>query len=209
MGWTVVRATPPPVRDSGGYRIDVGLPDQKARYVFDRCSQDVRRLAERIDEPYVFIKVCSPPEPVLSILPPRWENQTLGYLMTLGLTASPGPRLPPGYRLAIEAALPGLNVAIIDDGGNRVARGGAAFVEGQAIFDQIRTHEAHRRRGLGRAVMTALQRSAFDLGIKQGVLVATPEGRALYDAMGWELHSLYTRLAIPARAGPIACTRGR
>ena len=198
MGWTVARQTPSPVRDSGAYRIDVGLPDHKMRYVFDRCSEDIRRLAKRISEPNVFIKVCSPPEPVLALLPLRWENQTLGYMMTRALEPASEPLMPKGYRLVFESSPPRLHAVISDAKGALVARGGAALVDGLAVFDQIRTHEAHRRRGLARAVMTVLQRGALVLGIRQGALVATPEGRALYDAMGWKLHCLYTRLAIPA-----------
>lgn len=196
-GWSVVRGTSPPVRDSGALRIDVGWPDQKARYIFSRCSEDVRRVAERIDEPHVLIKVCSPPEPVRALLPSRWVIQQQGYLMACRLEPPEDPQLPPGYHLRVEPDPPRLKVSIVDSRGEEAARGGSAIVEGLAIFDQIRTHEPHRRRGLARAVMTALQSAAYRQDARQGGLVATPEGRALYDAIGWQLHSLYTRVEIP------------
>jgi GNAT superfamily N-acetyltransferase len=67
------------------------------------------------------------------------------------------------------------------------------FLVGEtAVFDRIETDLAHRRRGLGRTIMSELARLAFQDGASRGALVATPDGRALYSAMGWQLHSLYT-----------------
>ncbi|MFJ3954437.1 GNAT family N-acetyltransferase [Streptomyces libani] len=60
------------------------------------------------------------------------------------------------------------------------------------VFDMIGTEPAHQRRGLGRAVMTALAGRAVERGARQGVLVASPDGRALYEAMGWRLRSPVT-----------------
>ncbi|AZS73665.1 hypothetical protein DDE74_24345 [Streptomyces lydicus] len=56
----------------------------------------------------------------------------------------------------------------------------------------IGTEPAHQRRGLGRAVMAALAGRAVERGARQGVLVASPDGRALYEAMGWRLRSRVT-----------------
>ncbi|PZR86805.1 MAG: hypothetical protein DI537_27805 [Stutzerimonas stutzeri] len=33
-GWTLARETTPPTPYRGGFRVDVGWPEQKARYVF-------------------------------------------------------------------------------------------------------------------------------------------------------------------------------
>ncbi|MGY5128538.1 GNAT family N-acetyltransferase [Streptomyces nigrescens] len=60
------------------------------------------------------------------------------------------------------------------------------------VFDMIGTEPAHQRRGLGRAVMTALAGRAVERGARQGVLVASPDGRALYEAMGWRSRSMVT-----------------
>ena len=40
--------------------------------------------------------------------------------------------------------------------------------------------------------MSELGKLALQTGASMGTLVATPDGRALYSAMGWQLHSLYT-----------------
>ncbi|MDO3701713.1 GNAT family N-acetyltransferase [Micromonospora sp. C28SCA-DRY-2] len=48
---------------------------------------------------------------------------------------------------------------------------------------------AHRRRGLGSVVMAALHRHAARRGARTGILVATDEGRALYQRLGWVVHT--------------------
>lgn len=53
-GWTLARETPLPVEDHGGFRVDVGWPQQRARYVFPRISPAMRELAATIAEPWVF-----------------------------------------------------------------------------------------------------------------------------------------------------------
>jgi GNAT superfamily N-acetyltransferase len=151
-GWALSRGTPAPVRAAGAFRIDVGLPQHKARYVSPQCSHDVQRLAETIHDPEVFIKVCAPPEPVQSQLPTHWMIERLGFMMT-------------------------------------------------HVYDQIQTHEQHRRRGLGRVVMNALRQTASKHGGYHGLLVATPDGHALYSTLGWQMHSLYTTAAIDSTCG--------
>ena len=69
------------------------------------------------------------------------------------------------------------------------AAGHVAVVEDAAIFDRISTDAAHRRRGLGRAVMCALDAASRTLGARRGVLGATADGYAMYRALGWHLQS--------------------
>jgi hypothetical protein len=52
-GWALSRGTPAPVRTAGAFRIDVGIPHHKTRYIFPQCSDDVRRLAETIHDPFL------------------------------------------------------------------------------------------------------------------------------------------------------------
>jgi hypothetical protein len=81
-GWALSRGTPAPVPTEGAFRIEVGLPQHKARYIFPQCSGDVRRLAETLYDPEVFIKVCAPPEPVQELLPSHWKIDRIGFMMT-------------------------------------------------------------------------------------------------------------------------------
>ena len=60
-GWALTRQVAAPVFENGGYRVEVGLPDQVRRYVFSEYSDWVRQHAEAISEPAIFLKVCAPP----------------------------------------------------------------------------------------------------------------------------------------------------
>jgi GNAT superfamily N-acetyltransferase len=196
-GWALARGTPPPVPAAGALRIDVGLPQQKARYVFAEASPAVAWLAERIEEPWVFIKVCAPPTAVRALLPPRWQIQAPAFMMTQDLlSAGDVPALANGYKLELTAEPPLLTAAVVDASTQLAASGRVVLSKGYAVFDQIVTHEDHQRRGLGRAVMRALEQAAVNLGATHGILVATAEGRHLYEALRWKLHSPYTSAVI-------------
>jgi GNAT superfamily N-acetyltransferase len=156
----------------------------------------VRRLAETIHDPDVFIKVCAPPETVQEQLPSHWTIADLGFMMTEARVPAAIPSYPEDYRVESSMSPPVLRVQVVTSNGFIAAKGGVALVGAFAIYDQIETHEAHRRRGLGRLVMHALQESASRQGVGQGVLVATPEGRALYTSLGWQMHSLFTTAVV-------------
>lgn len=122
------------------------------------------------------------------------------------MTQPPGnaaaPPLPEGYRGESLITPPILCAQFTVSSGLIAAKGRVALVGPFAIYDQIETHEAHRRRGLGRLVMHALRENAACQGVDHGVLVATADGRALYTTLGWQLHSLYTTAVVsqPASA---------
>jgi ribosomal protein S18 acetylase RimI-like enzyme len=72
--------------------------------------------------------------------------------------------------------------ALVGMGGIRPGTGGRAEVL------RIRVHPATRRRGVGRALMTALERRAVELGMRQAHLdTATnqPEAMAFYRSLGY------------------------
>jgi GNAT superfamily N-acetyltransferase len=203
-GWSLTREVAPPVRDSGALRVDVGWPEQKQRYVFDHLSADVHRLAERIHEPWILIKVCAPWETVQPVLPPRWVIPAPGFMMSRELQRADEALLPAGYVFDIDSRPPLTVATIKTTDGEIAASGRLGLVNGPigrlAVFDRIRTHDDHRRQGLARALMTKLSNIALADGVTRAALVATPEGRLLYSSLGWHLHSLYTTALIP---GPI------
>lgn len=196
-GWTVARETPPPVDVPGGFRVDVGWPDQRVRYVFPRLTEDVRRVADSVDQPGILLKACAAPDEMRSMLPPRFEIARLGFLMTIDGEMRGAGALADGYALSVDAdrAAPLAEVRAAD--GEVAASGRVALVDGFAIYDRIETHPGHRRRGLARGVMRALEALARERGAERGVLVATGEGRALHESLGWRLDSLYSTAAIP------------
>lgn len=200
--WAVSRGVAPPVAHGSGVRIEVGRPDQLERYVFPaRVAPELRGLAAAIEAPYVFLKVCAAEAEVAPLLPPRWQVQTPGYMMTAGLV-SQEVVLPTGYRVAAGAESAVRVATITDASGAVAARGNLVLQSGFAIFDRIHTKPAHQRRGLGGALMRTLGSIALEHGIACGVLVATPAGRGLYATLGWSLHSPYTTAVIPDPRAP-------
>lgn len=196
-GWALARETSPPVEDHGGFRVDVGWPEQRARYVFPRISPAMRELAATIAEPWVFVKACASPAAMRAALPAKWAIQPPGFMMVCR-SAMAGKAAPPdGYLLDATEPGPVAIVRALAPGGGLAAIGRVVRVGEFAIYDRIETDAAHRRRGLARAVMKTLESIARDHGATRGVLVATADGRGLYEALGWELHSLYTTAAIP------------
>ncbi|MDB5708207.1 MAG: hypothetical protein JWL96_277 [Sphingomonas bacterium] len=102
------------------------------------------------------------------------------------------------YRLVVEAITDQLTLTtILTSGGELAASGRVGLVGGVAIYDRIRVQDAHQRRGLGRALMAALGDAANRAGATRWLLVATPEGRALYETLGWTVHAPYTSAFIP------------
>ncbi|WP_300601587.1 GNAT family N-acetyltransferase [Niabella sp.] len=197
-GWALARGVAAPVVIPGGYRVQVGWPEQKERYVFAEITPAFTGLGNTIIEPWVFLKVCAHPDSVRAVLPSRWVIQPPGYMMITGLVPEDGGALAGGYHLKVELQLPVPVVNILTDSGELAASGRIAFVEDFAIYDRIATTAAHRRKGLASLVMKRLSAIARSRGITKGVLVATGEGQALYKTLGWKLYSLYTSAVIPA-----------
>lgn len=199
-GWAATRGVSAPVRDGAAWRIDVGLPDQFARYVFADTGPAVRDRAERIDRPWTFLKVCAEEAAVRSLLPPIWELRPPGFMMTLPGEMGGDAPAPEGLRFEIEADGPVTFCRLLDSAGIETARGRVVVIDGLPVFDRIATSPDWRRRGLASRIMRRLERIARDAGGRDGVLVATAEGRALYERLGWTLHSHYSTAVIPGPA---------
>jgi len=187
-----------------GLRIDVGLPTQVARYVFPYASPLLRELGQTIKQPWIFLKACAEADQLRALLPSHWEIQEDAFMMTCDDKPFAGDaELSSGY-----------SMQFVDDGGRTrrahvtvhaqdgalAASGHLALDERLAIYDRIITEPAHQRRGLGRAVMHALQGIARRHGRHGGVLVATPDGRGLYESLGWQLHAPWASAVIPGAA---------
>jgi GNAT superfamily N-acetyltransferase len=116
----------------------------------------------------------------------------LSFMMTTTILGATAASVPDDYCLESRCLLAGRVAEVYSPAGELAASGRVFLVGETAVFDRIETDLAHRRRGLGRTIMSELARLAFQDGASRGALVATPDGRALYSAMGWQLHSLYT-----------------
>ena len=196
-GWAATRGVAAPVRDGAAWRIDVGLPDQFARYIFADADPAVRDRAERIGRPWTFLKVCAHETAVRSLLPPMWEMRPPGFMMTLAGGMGGDATAPEGLRFDIEASGPVTFCRLLDHADVEAARGRVVVIEGLTVFDRIATSADRRRRGLASRIMRRLERIAHEAGGRDGALVATAEGRALYERLGWVLHSNYSTAVIP------------
>lgn len=200
-GWSISRQVPAPIAHADGYRVEVQLPRHARRYVFTGPSPTLARLGHTITEPWVFLKACATADALRALLPANWQMEADGFLMSCGEQPFPGSRpLPPGYTLVVTddgASTDLISVQVQAPDGSPAAAGHAALGEQRATYDRIITEPAHQRLGLGRAVMAALQARAHARGRHAGVLVATPEGRRLYESLGWHLRAPWATAVIP------------
>jgi GNAT superfamily N-acetyltransferase len=185
-GWTLSRGTPDPVPEPDGYRIDVGLPGHRVRYVLPDPGSTGSRAAG-LTAPGTWLKVCGTPEQVA--LSPEWTIGAPEYLMSKEL-AAPEPITPPDP-YTVELCSDGdVHVATVRAGDGGSAAKGRVAVRGRAaVFDVVETDPAHRRRGLGSVVMSELSCVASN---RRGVLLASEAGRALYERLGWAVESPVT-----------------
>ncbi|QJE01966.1 GNAT family N-acetyltransferase [Massilia forsythiae] len=193
---SIARGLPQPAPlAGGGMRLDTGSDAELRRYVFPGPQPGIRALARSIGEPGVFIKVCGAGAELLALLPHGWRLQPQGWLMAHDGAWNMTPALPAGYRL--DSAGDGVNTsARISAPDGALAPSGYAAEHGSVfILDRIATEAAYRRRGLGTALVAALGGRRRD-GDARRVLVATGDGRALYESMGWRVLSPFTTAVI-------------
>ena len=196
-GWCISRQVPAPVGHADGHRVEVQLPRHARRYVFAGPSPTLVRLGRDISQPWVFLKACATAEALRALLPAHWQMEADGFLMSCDARPVSSARpLPPGYTLAETRIGDVVSVQVNAPDGSPAAAGHAALGDRWATYDRIITEPAHQRLGLGRAVMGALQVRAHALGRHAGVLVATPEGRRLYESLGWRLRSPWATAVI-------------
>ncbi|HEU4967363.1 GNAT family N-acetyltransferase [Sphingomonas sp.] len=187
---SVSRGLPLPVPDHGGLRVDTRSDTESRRYVFAKPAPGLAELGRSVTDPLVVLKLCASPDAMATLLSPRWVVEQTGNLMMCARPMPPRP-LPDGYRLGLRREDGAIRCSISADDGSPAASGHAVERDGVFAFDRIVTEAAHRRRGLGAALMVALAGARAD-STSRFVLVATPEGRALYESLGWRAHSPYS-----------------
>lgn len=193
---SMARDLPAPVPDRGGWRVDTGLPAETRRHVFAAACPGLVELGATIAEPRVLLKLAAPHAELAALLPPCWRLEPLAHVMTCADGFDGDATPPDGYRLSVERDGERAFARIIASDGALAASGHAAERGGVFIYDRIVTEAAHRRRGLGRALMLALQRTRRSPAARQ-VLTATADGRALYASLGWRVHCPWSTAAIP------------
>jgi len=199
-GWAASRSTsmPEPLRD-GAWRIAVGLPGHRRRDLLPAWpAERLHAWADAVAAPGTWIKALA--DPAALDLPAGWTLQPTEYLMSTTLQAATPPGLASDYRVEQLAEAAALECHVLAADGQLAARARVGLAGPHAVFDQVVTHEAHRRRGLARQAMALLTLAALDRGARQGLLVATEDGRALYSTQGWRLESLMAAACVPEPA---------
>ncbi|MCY0937725.1 GNAT family N-acetyltransferase [Streptomyces sp. H34-S4] len=188
-GWVVSRGGSDPIDEPWGWTIDVGQSKHVARHVLPEPSEaDVRKIVAATSASGTWLKLFAEDEAVLPWVGPGWRSDVPGFLMTCPLTPE-GPEAPAGYTLTSWTRGGVTRVLVRTRAGHFAARGQIAHAGAHAVVDQVETAAEHRRKGLGGLVMRTLQSTAYEAGARTGVLVGTPDGRALYSSLGWTMRA--------------------
>ncbi|TWI61582.1 acetyltransferase (GNAT) family protein [Pseudoduganella lurida] len=202
--WSLARGLPLPRREDGGLVVDVGWSGQLRRHVFVDAGPALQACAAGIDAPFVYLKAAVMPQALRDALPHRWVLEQPRYLMHRAEAMSDGQAIdgtaPAGYTLVAEREHGAAVLRLADADGMTAASGRIVLNSGTAVFDRIETHAAHRRRGLARALMFALDARTAQADVRERLLVATEAGRTLYERLGWRVLAPYSTAVLPAGA---------
>ena len=119
-------------------------------------------------------------------------------LMTIDLRQHPQLEAPQQYNVGTAALGKNTIQALAATCDGLVAASGVIAVSDEdAVAHGIRTNEDHRRRGLASAIMTALVQEAIEAGAKTGLLVASAQGKKLYESLGWKAKASVVTARVP------------
>ena len=195
---SLARNSPAPVHDRGGFRVDTHSEKEVKRWVFPKLGDGLYEVAREISSPRHYLKLCGTNEELQTALPAKWEVQPANYFMQASAVAGHVSALPEGYRLELRHAGSVTQAHIVAPNGDLAASGSAAETADAFVYDRIETASDHRRKGLGMAVMRALESARKSSTVPQ-LLVATEDGRGLYASLGWVVVSPFTTAVIPDR----------
>ncbi|WP_265442689.1 GNAT family N-acetyltransferase [Flexivirga meconopsidis] len=182
-GWAVSRGAPRPTPVALGWHVATGQAHESERYVPVRGSvDDVRGIADGLRTPLACLKFAGRYDDWRPHFGTEWEDNPIGWFMTCELGDASRVDVTDKVLVRRTGALITAEIRGDDD---VIATGRTGLVGDWCVPDRIRTVEAHRRRGFGRAIMDALLTAAYDCGVRHAVLDASQDGRALYAATGW------------------------
>jgi len=168
---------------------DVGKPDQTGRFILGDASGEAAAAAfAAVDAPHVYVDIAAPRDAILPYIPSHWRPRDAMWLMAAG-TDMPAARPTPDFAIEIDESADRFEAVARHADGELAARGVLGIHGTVAVYDQIVTEPQFGRRGLGSAVMAELGRLAVRRGVTDRLLVATADGKALYERLGWTLRS--------------------
>lgn len=198
-GWCLSREVSFPVSYKSGFHVSVGDEKQKERFVFPELNDDFFKLANSITEPWIYLKVSTSPHEFIEKIPERWELQSQGYMMTCFHPMKfQETSLPEGYHLEFSEYNTTFVVRIATGNGEQASIGRVSLIDDVAVYDRIITEKNHQRKGLARFLLKELEKIALSKSFSKNILVATEEGKLLYETLGWKVYCLHTSVVIPA-----------
>jgi GNAT superfamily N-acetyltransferase len=180
-------ARPTPATLASALWLDVGKADQAGRFILGNASGEVVAAAfAAVEAPHIYVDIAAPRAAILPHIPPRWQLRDAMWLMANGFEIAP-TRPTPDFKIEIDESDNRFEVVARHADESLAARGVIGIHGSTAVYDQIVTEPQFGRRGLGSAIMAELGRLAADCGVTDCLLVATADGKALYERLGWKL----------------------
>jgi GNAT superfamily N-acetyltransferase len=168
---------------------DAGKPDQSGRFILGNASGEAAAAAfAAVDAPHIYVDIAAPRDAILPQVPPHWQPRDPMWLMATG-AEMPEARPTPDFVIEVDEGADRFEAIVRDSDGALAARGVLGLHGTTAVYDQIVTEPQFGRRGLGSAIMAELCRRALGRGVTDCLLVATSDGKALYERLGWTLRS--------------------
>ena len=192
-GWSLARGLPEPEVGADGISVRCDQPGREVEVVALHADEDpasVTRLAAVVAASaavtWLTVPTNRPDEVERLILDSGLKLlKRSEALMTVDLARHPVHRPADSYRAEIRSNESVIQASLYDSADEVAAYGQMGIAGTHAVADRIETLPAHRRRGLGRAVMSLLAEAALAHGAKTGLLIASEEGQHLYAALGW------------------------
>lgn len=198
-GWCLSREISFPVEYKSGFNVFVGDEKQKERYVFPELNDDFFQLAQSIDEPWVYLKVSTSPDQFMGNIPGKWQLQAQGYMMTcFHPMVFPEISLAKGYHLEFSEYNTTFVIRIVTENGEQASIGRVSLIDDVAVYDRIVTEIKHQRKGLASFLLKELEKTTLSKGFTHNLLVATEEGKLLYESLGWKVYALHSSIVIPS-----------
>lgn len=207
QGWVTARDYRSSV-DGDVVTVRIGLPDRITESILLSADPDLYAdVAQRAGAPsrWITAPTADRARTEADAVAAGFQVHAPEWLMSRPLDDHPAAEAPDGYETWLSGRPPVLVAEVVTGDPRALAAKGHLALSGDgaadAVADRIFTVPAHRRRGLGSVVMAALTEAARERGARTGLLVASAEGRRLYERLGWRVE---TEMAVAHWSGHAA-----
>lgn len=191
-GWSACRGVQPHDDGASTFVVTTDPQEQTEHFVLEPSTEQFLELARetKADPRRVLTVVTSRMQDLLDAADPLGMRVTdrQQSLMSADMHGQDveDPR-PPSEDFVLERSedAPCRHVSV-RVGEELAARGSVSVVGDYAVYDRIITEEQFRRRGLASFVMRALTAGVLTDDVTTGLLMASADGRALYEFLGWQ-----------------------